>query len=494
MVDPKNAPLLPKTVVSTVARFCFNVLTIPLIFSTIASSVTIDSLGDYWSVMVGAAGVLTISFVTSTVLARCLLPKNIPAADISALRIAATFPNIVALPILIFPSLCEYAVVYQAFGTSVIGTEAAGEDEDRAELYRQCVAKSNTMIFCYFFGWSLLFWSFGHPVLMNAAQTKRQQGANDSDTDDAATNDNATQQSKDNSHSQQENQKQSTDLTFANTDAIHGSQHDIGAIESTTTAPDVPGRKCRALMENLKRAICQVFSSPPFIAMILAFFCGCISPIRNLLFSPGGQLRFLGAALETLGKASSPLSTMVVAASLASSSQHQKGGEKCRLDTNCSADVETNNQDCGPRVTDSSCDGEADSDRSGEEELHKTDSHETVKPVGNDNEETGKPAVIEEESPVMSDPNFGPLHLRRRSSVHRFRASIKRSSVKALEKARRTAFEQRRLYVWFTLSRLILSPALVVLAIIGLDCSGVLVAAKVPALVKLVLIVNSSVP
>ena len=483
--DPKSAPLLPKAVVSTVARFCFNVLTIPLIFSTIASSVTIDSLGDYWSVMVGAAGVLTISFVTATVLARCLLPKHIPVADISALRVAATFPNIVALPILIFPSLCEYEVVYQAFGTSSIGTETAGEDEDRAELYRQCVAKSNTMIFCYFFGWSLLFWSFGHPVLMNAAQTKRQQG--DTDRDDAATSDNDARQLSENGKSPQ----QSTDLTITNTDAINDSQHDSSAIESAATAPDIPQSGCRALAKNLKRAVCQVFSSPPFIAMILAFFCGCISPIRNLLFSPGGQLRFLGAALETLGKASSPLSTMVVAASLASSSQYEKNNEELRPDTNISSDVEDNSMDCGARGSDGSCHDDGGGDSSSEGESHKTNSDDTMNP---DSEENVRPVAIEEESPVMSDPNFGPLHLRRRSSVHRFRASISRNTMKALEKARRTPFEQRRLYVWFTLSRLILSPALVVMAIVGLDCSGALVAAKVPDLVKLVLIVNSSVP
>jgi predicted permease len=136
--------------VSTVARFGFHVLTIPLIFSTIASSVTVDSIGDYWFIFVGAFGVLGISFLTATLLSY-IIPISNPR-DFCALRISATFPNIVALPILIFPSLCEYEVVCKAFG---------GTGDDTAELYRTCVARSNTMIFCYFFGWSLLFWSVG---------------------------------------------------------------------------------------------------------------------------------------------------------------------------------------------------------------------------------------------------------------------------------------------------------------------------------------------
>jgi hypothetical protein len=51
----------------------------------------------------------------------------------------------------------------------------------------------------------------------------------------------------------------------------------------------------------------------------------------------------------------------------------------------------------------------------------------------------------------------------------------------------------RRLHVWFVLSRLVLSPALVVGAIVGLDC-GTNVLSSVPPLAKLVVIVNASLP
>ena len=218
----------------------------------------------------------------------------------------------------------------------------------------------------------------------------------------------------------------------------------------------------------------------------------------------------MGAALETLGKASSPLSTMVVAASLAtSSSSPQQNNPKEKddddimvddeHDTNIDSDVETNKIDRGGLGNDKTFMNDDASIGTCEEKSSKRDeSYHSLNPdVDRDNKERDSgaaPIVVEEENPVMSDPNFGPLQLRRRSSIYRFRSSIRRSSMKVWEKARRTPLEQRRLYVWFTLSRLILSPALVVLAIVGLDCSGALEAANVPDLVKLVLIVNSSVP
>ncbi|CAB9496383.1 expressed unknown protein [Seminavis robusta] len=464
---PKNAPLLPSGAVGTIARFGFNVLTISLIFSTIASSVTIDSLGNYWFVVVGAVGVLAISFATATILSKVIPIRN--PSDFNALRIAATFPNIVALPILIFPSLCEYPVVYEAFGKSDTAMSEGGED--RAQLFQQCVAKSNTMIFCYFFGWSLLFWSFGHPTLLTAAENK------------SRTHDEQERTTQSSSKSGSQAAGRTTDQSFTghtSTSVTIATDGDIPPEMQSTTAltpfstqdeedlqvPDSPEenasqeQQSTSVLSNIQKALKQTFTSPPFVAMILAFCVGCISPVRDLLFSQGGALRFLGAAVETLGQASSPMSTMVVAASLASRRESSSMAEDDISDDG--QDQDGYNEGAQQQPTDAP---PADAvDRS---------------------------MTVEEESPVMSDPNFGPLQLRRRSSIHRFGASLRQSSIRAMKKARRTDPEQRRLYIWFTLSRLILSPALVTLAIVGLDCSGI---SGIPHLAKLVLIVNSSVP
>ena len=95
--------MLPRNIIGNVARFTFHSVTIPLIYSTIAMTVTIESIGDYWFVVAGAFVVLGLSYLVATLLHYCIPISNFQ--DFRALRIAATFPNIVALPILIFPSL-----------------------------------------------------------------------------------------------------------------------------------------------------------------------------------------------------------------------------------------------------------------------------------------------------------------------------------------------------------------------------------------------------
>lgn len=58
--------------------------------------------------------VIATSFTVTTALRHLLKLHRYPR-DFAALRVAATFPNIIALPILIFPSLCEYPVVHGGF-------------------------------------------------------------------------------------------------------------------------------------------------------------------------------------------------------------------------------------------------------------------------------------------------------------------------------------------------------------------------------------------
>lgn len=50
--------------------------------------------------------------------------------------------------------------------------------------------------------------------------------------------------------------------------------------------------------------------------MFLGMICGFIPPVQEALFDPSGPLRFLGSAVQTMGKAAPPITTMVVAASL----------------------------------------------------------------------------------------------------------------------------------------------------------------------------------
>ena len=90
----------------------------------------------------------------------------------------------------------------------------------------------------------------------------------------------------------------------------------------------------------------------------------------------------------------------------------------------------------------------------------------------------------------MSDPNFGTLRYRRKSSI--VLQSLRRQSTKIVSSLRRSNPQLRKLHIWFTLSRLVLSPALICGILIGLECGGLL--HGVPPLAKLVVVINSALP
>ena len=127
---PREKPLLQRSIVGSVARFTFHSVTLPLIYSTIATTVTIDSIGDYWFVVVSCFFVLGVSYLVATFLHWCIPLSDYQ--DFRALRISATFPNIVALPILIFPALCEFPAVHEGYALTIHPDD--GEEKNAQEL------------------------------------------------------------------------------------------------------------------------------------------------------------------------------------------------------------------------------------------------------------------------------------------------------------------------------------------------------------------------
>jgi hypothetical protein len=91
---------------------------------------------------------MAVSYLSASVSAVIMLrSKSIrDHVDVGALNVAATFPNIIALPILIFPSLCEFEAVSKGYATD--------PTLEPAELIDRCIAESNTvrffsLVFCY---------------------------------------------------------------------------------------------------------------------------------------------------------------------------------------------------------------------------------------------------------------------------------------------------------------------------------------------------------
>jgi predicted permease len=422
---PREAPFLPSQAVSTVARFAFHTLLLSLIYSTTAVSVSAESMGDYWFVFVSAFFVVGISYAVATFVGRWCIPIQDPQ-DFCALRIAASFPNIVSLPILIFPSLCEHQVVYENF-TSHLDDNS---DMDASQLRQQCAAEANTMIFIYFFGWSLLFWSLGHRQLMEAARLKAQK-SDGTHTEGEGSSPEAD--SEKGSSAQEETKEETKPTTNENSEEGSSAQEEKKEETKPSTNED---SQPPTLLQTISKSLRQTVTSPGFLALSAGIITGFIPPLKSALFEPGGALRFIGDAVQTLGRASSPISTMVVAASLVPPPTDAP-----------------NNNDQPPSTT-----------------------------SANEQEE--------QDNPIMGDPNFGP---RRRRTLLQVGTSMRQLSTKWLLASKpRSSPEQRRMLLWFCLSRLILSPALVVGCLLGLDSFGLL--QGVPPLSKLVVVINASLP
>ena len=367
-----------------------------------------------------------------------------------ALRIAAAFPNILALPILIFPTLCEFAVVHDAF--------YQGDDADSTvQKYKSCVDQSNSMIFVYFFGWNFLFWVIGYSLLVEAG-AKRQMSRVEShatipmpDVHLDETFDIREQQINNGISPQVVDE----DIAVSNTEEICTDNE-----APSTLAAEHERKSCIHLFAN---ALLKTISSPGFIAMVLGFITACIPALRDALFEPGGPLRFFGSAMESLGAASSSVGTIVVAASLVHQSNDDEFGE--------------GSDDDNQNIMDGTCP---------EVSINVDDAHKAHQRITDMS--TGPSIVNEEQHP---DNNYHREKHHRRSSLSGIGSMVRRRSSLALLAIRRRK-PTIRMFAWFIASRLIFAPALICALITAMDCGGIL--SGIPDLAKMVVIVNAGLP
>lgn len=279
---PKEKPLLPIESIDVLSRLTFNIFLLPLYYTGIASSVTLESITSLWYVLLGAMSVIAISYLVTSITGRLFcLDESKP--EFKALVIAAAFPNIVALPVLIFPTLCEYEVVHDNF--SGITAEALIEftTEEKISL---CVKESNAIIFTYFFGYCIVFWSFANQFLVNLPN------------------------------------EENREVTPNNTQhcSLSPSDCEEDKFQSPTTSNSSKGDKKETngdFKYRCTQSVKGVIYSPGFVALVLGFLTACIVPLQNALFIPGGSLRFIGSALEALTQSGVTFANIIVAASLA---------------------------------------------------------------------------------------------------------------------------------------------------------------------------------
>ena len=360
------------------------------------------------------------------------------------LCIACTFPNIVALPIIIFPTLCEYGVVQDLVREDVMhmdmdrGGDDVLSDLDENYLMDVCNKQVNSVVFTYFFGFSIVFWSVGHRALRNC-KVKREQPVH-------VVNDEGDEQLGDSDDADAD----TGTADEARYDIISNS--DLSGIDATNArkiikcGPIQIRAQIASTIKNIKEAFVDIVTSTAFVALIMGFITACIGPLQRALFDAGGSLRVAGSALESLSNAGTTFATIVVAASLMKN-EDEKSSTSIEKDHQNSETLHLNLRD---------------------EELDLQNAQK--------DSEHGLRQQIDE---VLADENKidddGKEHGR---LVSKYLPSVQRKNMK--------------IYIWQVTSRLIVTPGIVFLLLLRLDCSGLL--GSVPNIAKLVLLVNAAVP
>ena len=307
---PKGNPLLPPGSIGILSRFAFTILNLPLIYSAIGSTLSIDVLGTLWFVPIAGVAVISLSFLVATATERLPFLRVGNRVDFEALRIASSFPNVVAIPVLVFPSLCEYEVVYSGF---IDEARVAGRGP-----IEQCSNSLNAMTFSYFFAWIFMFFLMGNRVLVSAGARKKRQSV-------AAS------------------LAAGLEAGGADSPADLGGEDDRDSISiSTSTSPgpgpgpspsDRPAFAAETAAEIIGGGVGGVAGEGPALGILaairgsvlnpgaIALWCGLatalIGPLQAALFGPGGTLRFAGSAVESLAQALPSVATMITAATLA---------------------------------------------------------------------------------------------------------------------------------------------------------------------------------
>eukprot|EP00546_Thalassionema_frauenfeldii_P004132 CAMPEP_0178926248 /NCGR_PEP_ID=MMETSP0786-20121207/18415_1 /TAXON_ID=186022 /ORGANISM="Thalassionema frauenfeldii, Strain CCMP 1798" /LENGTH=366 /DNA_ID=CAMNT_0020601325 /DNA_START=518 /DNA_END=1615 /DNA_ORIENTATION=- len=320
------------------------------------------------------------------------------------------------------------------------------------------------MIFCYFLSWSIAFFSFGNRALIGKTggdkndNQQKLQHRNDEDEETTShqnvmyddnpfeiTNVELSSHNKSSTSDGEEEMVASDDTGNKTRNGDDTSRNN--RIEKTNNA-DKLSRFIKSIMLITKETI----TSPGFVAMGLGIVTACIPTLQRALFEAEGVLRFLGSAVEMLGIAGAPISTIVAAAALVPP-RKQEDDEEEGSNVNVNA-----NRFCFWRRVEVN------------EEITNTT------------------------NPIITDPNQGPYHYQQRLRSFRQSFLLRSNSIRLRNAIPRSTPEMRKLHIWFCLSRLFVTPAVVVGLMVAMDSCGFDILSPVPNLAKLVIIVNSCLP
>jgi len=438
---PKNRPFLPYSSINMLSRFSFNVLLLPLIYTGIAASVTLESLASLWLVLVASFVIICLSFLVASILAYLPFLRVHEEEHFDALRVAVSFPNIVAIPILMFPALCEYEVFHEYGDIELSSVE---------ENIAACELETNSVVFTYFFGFSLLFWTIGDRMLRNIAERHYN-----------ATNDN-------------------------NENTI------LDTVEETES---FPGETERNTSLSLKNVVYKTVSylgeiikgiSPRFIILVLAFITACITPLQEALFEPGGYLRVIGSAMESLSSAGATVATIIVGGALANADLNEmrpvylveENQQEEEVQGLTCHDVEIGSQGESLQALETKA-GFNKIDQDNEKNEEEASNYDKDENSSNKSQRTDEVKILDEVGQNTSSSMRASIISRQVSLI---RSRLLNTSYRIIQ------HPSFKVQIWHVTSRLFVTPALVYTILLNLNCS------QITPIAKLILLVNSSLP
>jgi predicted permease len=392
--------------------------------------VQLSELENLYPIILLSFAILLISFLVTLILGYLPCFKMQKETYFIPLCIASTFPNIVALPIIIFPVLCEYEIVQDLVQEDIDRAVFAFDGEN--SVMEICNKQVNSVVFTYFFGFSVVFWSIGHRVLRNCKVDHDATSADERVLDDVPLV-KADQNLEDTIRGDESDTKTGTPLRSKK------SSNKQSKLESKITC--------------VKHIAIDILKQPGFAALVLGFFTACIGPLQKALFEAGGSLRVIGSALESLSSAGTTFATIVVAASLVRETDHSNDINKYPIDTE-------------------------ENDGSNQSILAVEDPSIETSPTMNDHTRA---------------PSFDMENLQEKKTP-KHNDQVEKPSCKRLLKKICSAIHQKemRISIWQIISRLVVTPGIVFLLLLRLELSGLL--GSIPNIAKLVLLINSAVP
>lgn len=267
---PKADPILPLASLRNISRLSNLVLLPCLIISSLGSTITVEVIGRIGIMAFFCIVVNTLSYLLTETLGYFIFGTEQGSRTSSlfiSIKIAVGNPNAISLPIIVMKTMCANRLINADF------------DNDAGLCYNE----ATSMISVYVSTWFMMFWGYGFPALQSLKQQLQQQAEGKSSDIDEIPNEVSSKK----------------DLYQQYVQPI------LNVFTDKTT------------QEYLLDKVKKIVFNPVILSVAMGLFIGLVTPLRQQLFLPDGNLFVIGSAFKTMAEAVVALNCFIMAASLA---------------------------------------------------------------------------------------------------------------------------------------------------------------------------------